>query len=450
MKHLLRSMPFRLTLGLVLLFSFVSLLTLGATYAYTWQSLDQAMQEDLNRDMAGYRAAPSASALGALVQAQAAETDPERMVLSYFAPNLRHFGNAVVARDVDGYHVVSVESDGLPITGSYQAFTATLYGGQLTIARSRAEIDGLARVFRNILFVSLLPTVLIALFSGLYLARRSARQVTALGKTLDQITSGDLSARLGPVPGWTEDLARIAGKIDQMAQSQESSVAAIRQVSSDIAHDLKTPIQRVAVHLDELAAHPDLSADDLDLVERARAELAGVVAVFQSLLQIAQIKAGTPRSGFTAVDAVHVVRTCIELYEPTAAETGYHLRGDFAAHPVPPILGDKNLLMQMVANLIENALHHTPIGSEIILGVTAGDKKVVISVTDNGPGIPEEERSNVLRRLYRLDRSRTTPGSGLGLNFVSVVAALHGGELVLGDNAPGLAVRVVFPVQLSH
>lgn len=445
MSPLLRSMPLRLALALLVLFSAVSLISLTASYVFTQRSVEQAIRQDLTQDMSGFRAAPNAAALAALVEAEARGTDPERMVLSYFGPDRRQYGNAVIARDDEGYHFLSLSEQSPTLQGQYLALTTALYGGQLTVARSLSDIQALRRGFLNILMLSLGPTILIALTGGLFLARRSARNVAAIGGTLDRLTSGDLQARVGPVPDWSGDLAEIAAKIDQMAQAQQNSVAAIRQVSSDIAHDLKTPIQRVAVHLQDLAQQTEPDSPAGDLVDRSRRELDGIVSVFGALLQIAQIESGTPRSRFTSVDLAALVATCVELYDPAAGETGHRLRteigdGGFA------VSGDRNLLLQLLANLAENALRHTPAGTTVTLQLARRSGAVVLSVADDGPGVPPSETENVLQRLYRLDRSRMTPGSGLGLSLVAVVARLHDAKLKLSDNRPGLRVSLTFAV----
>ncbi|MFZ5962875.1 ATP-binding protein [Thalassococcus sp. BH17M4-6] len=444
MSRLAQSTPLRLALGLVLLFSVVSLLSLAASYIVTQRSFEQTIRDDLRQDMTGFRAAPSGAALAQLVEAEAAETDPNRLVLSYYAANRQHYGNAFIARDDEGYHIVSLGADRAGLPGRYLALTTQLYGGQLTIARSRAEIDALRGVFLNILALSLLPTVLIAISGGLYFARRSARQVAVIGRDLDRLTSGTLSARIGDTPGWGADLAQIARKIDQMARAQEASVETLRQVSSDIAHDLKTPIQRVALHLDDLANRHAVDAQGQDKVAEARAELDRIVAVFHALLQIAQVESGTPKSRFVPVDLRDLCRTFHEVYEPAAVESGHRLRldlpekGDAIAVP-----GDRSLLGQVLANLIENALRHTPPGTVITVGASGGAHPR-LWVADTGPGIPEAERGLVLQRLYRLDHSRTTPGSGLGLSLVEVVASVHDATLTLEDNAPGLKVSLRF------
>ncbi|MDX5401367.1 MAG: HAMP domain-containing histidine kinase, partial [Rhodobacterales bacterium] len=371
---------------------------------------------------------------------------PERVVLSYFAPNGQHFGNAVVARDADGYRILSYLPGNPQITGRYLALTASLRGGQLTIARSHAQIDALRDVFLNILGLSLLPTILVALTGGLVLARRGARHVAVIGNTLDQLTSGDLKARVGPVTGWSDDLARIGAKVDQMARSQEDTVASLRQVSSDIAHDLKTPIQRVAVHLDELGQSRTLSEADRAQLEKAQSEIDLISSVFQSLLQLAQIESGSPKARFGPVDLTALCQTLCDVYEPVAAEKGQILRCELQADHAVSVTGDRHLLGQVLANLIENAIHHTPEQTTITVSLSSGDDHVDLSVADTGPGIPEGERDKVLRRLYRLDHSRTTPGHGLGLSLVASIAQAHDAKLKLTDAHPGLRVTLSFPV----
>ncbi len=437
-----RASPVRLALGLVALFALVSLASLAASYAASRTALDTAMRRDLTQDIAGYRAAPSAAAVAALVMAEARVTDPDRVVLSYVTAQGRRFGNGVLAQDQDGYYLTTLDDTDTRIDGQYLALTARLHGGQLTVARSREEIDQLWIVFRNIVLLSLLPTLAIALGAGLVLARRSARQVDAVGRTLDRLTTGNLGARVNPTPAWSDDLHRIGSRIDRMAAAQETSVTALRQVSSDVAHDLKTPIQRISVHLDDLAHHP-LPPAAAALVDQAQAEVAGVVSVFHALLQIAQIEAGTPRSRFAAVDLVPLVRTFADLYDPAASDEGRSLIVQMDV-PQAVVWGDRDLLGQILANLIENALHHTPQGTPITLDLRAQEGRLVLTVSDRGPGIPAAERAKVLQRLYRLDRSRATPGSGLGLSLVAVIAELHDAQLTLDDAAPGLAVSLRF------
>jgi len=441
-----RSMPLRLALLLVLLFATVSLLSLAASYAVTQRSFEQAIRADLAQDMAGFRAAPSAGAVASLVEAESRETDPNRLILSYIGPDGRIYGNGAIARDDEGYHIVSLGAARTEYTGVYLTLTDTLYGGLLTIARSRAEISALREVFVNILLVSLLPTVLIALSGGLILARRSKRHVEVIRLTLDRLTTGDLAARVQAGPRWSDDLSRIGEAVNQMARAQETSVAALRQVSLDIAHDLKTPIQRVSVHLDDLARVEAEGGDRAAPLNRARAELDGVGAIFQALLQLAQVESGDARAHFAPVDLAELCRTMAELFDPSAADLGKTLVCSLPDEPVT-VAGDRTLIGQMLANLIENALRHSGEAGQVTIALKRIGNEVHLSVADDGPGIPAADRKRVLQRLTRLDRSRGTPGHGLGLALVDGVAKLHDARLELADNDPGLRVTVVFADQ---
>ena len=444
-RVLLHSTPLRLAVALVVLFAIVSLASLGASYLVIRDSLNQTMESDLRQELAGFQAAPSAGAVAQLINAEAAVTDPERRILSYLTASGKHFGNGLVAQSREGFRVISLP-DGQDLSeGKYLALTTRLHGGLLTIANSRAQIEDLGELFLSILFLSLLPTTVIALAAGLLFARRSGRRIEALGRTLERLTEGDLSARVRKMDGRTDDLSIIAAQVDRMAAAQQSSVNALRQVSADIAHDLKTPIQRVAVLLNRAREWPDLPDQLGTILDEAGRETTGIVATFQSLLQIAQIEGGSPKNRFGPVDLGALAATFVEVYEPAADESGHSLVSDLPGEGAATVSGDKGLLGQVLANLIENALRHTPAGTSICVAVRADARAVELTVSDTGPGIPPEERENVLRRLYRLESSRTTPGNGLGLSLVAVIADLHDARLELASNDPGLIVRLTFP-----
>lgn len=437
-------MPLRLALVLVVLFGSVSLLSLAASYAVTRAAFEQSIRDDLAQDLAGFRAAPSARAVALLVQAESQETDPDRLVLSYVTHTGRIYGNGAVARDDEGFHIISLEEGRAQLDGEYLALNERLYGGRLTIARSRAEIEALQTVFLNILWISLLPTVLIALSGGLILARRSQRHVEVIRAALERLTGGDLGARVVRTPRWSDDLSSIGEAVNVMAGAQERNVAALRQVSSDIAHDLKTPVQRVSLQLEALTEVVGDGAG-ADLVARTREEVDGISAVFTSLLQLAQVENGTLKGQFKPVDLAELCRTMVEIYEPTATERGQALR--FSGSAQAEVSGEKNLLGQLVANLLENAVNHAGAGADIEVSIIQKAQGATLLVTDNGPGIPEEERAKVTQRLYRLDQSRNTPGNGLGLSLVEGVARLHRAVLSFEDAVPGLRVKVRFAAE---
>ncbi len=436
-------MPLRLALVLVVLFGTVSFLSLVASLAVTRAAFEQSIREDLAQDLAGFRAAPSAQAVAFLVQAESAQTDPDRLVLSYVTRAGRIYGNGAIARDDEGFHILSLEEGGAALEGAYLALSTKLHGGRLTIARSRAEIEALRPVFMNILWISLLPTVLIALSGGLILARRSQRHVEVIRAALERLTGGDLGARVRTGPRWSDDLARIGRAVNGMADAQERSVNALRQVSSDIAHDLKTPVQRVSLQLEELAGEVGHDGVAARLLAQARAEVAGISGVFTALLELAQLENGALRAQFAPVDLSALAATIVEVFEPPAAGEGQTLR--FEGPQTAMVAGEKTLLGQLIANLLENAQRHAGRGASVHVGVHREAGAVTLTVCDDGPGIPEAERARVTQRLYRLDRSRHTPGNGIGLSLVEAVARLHGADLAFEDAAPGLCVRLRFP-----
>lgn len=439
------STPVRLALGLVLVFALASLATLGLAYLYIRSSLEDALNSNIAQNIAGFQAAPNAAALAALVQAEAAATNVGERIFSFTAADGRAFGNAGAVPVPGGIELLPIEG-GKPLNeNGYLHQVIPLYGGVLVVAESREPITNLAGIFATLLGLSLLPTTLVALGAGLAMSRRAARRVARIEAALADLTAGRLSARVTGITSGADDLGRIGASINRMAAAQESTVSVLRQVSTDIAHDLKTPVQRIAVLLAQLQDRIGPDSEVASLAERAGAEAARAVAVFQSLLTIAQIEGGSPRARFGLVDLAGLAATFVEIYEPSADESGHRLSLINAVAGPAQVTGDRNLLGQVIANLIENALRHTPVGTQIEVRLAQTGNRLRLVVADTGPGIPPDEHAKVLRRLYRLERSRTTPGNGLGLSLVAAICDLHGAKLVLSDENPGLSVSIDFP-----
>ena len=216
----------------------------------------------------------------------------------------------------------------------------------------------------------------------------------------------------------------------------------VRQVSNDIAHDLRTPLTRLRQRL-ELAQRRARSVEEWrGAAEGCISDMDAILETFGALLRIAQIESGVPTRRFTKVDLSELLRTVIEVYQPMAEEKEQRLTADIASGLI--VWGDRELLTQMVANVIENAMKHSPSGASIGLATSTSPTMIAVAVSDSGPGIPAEERVHVFRRFYRLERSRSTPGSGLGLSLVEAIAALHLAGIELTDNGPGLCVTLRF------
>ena len=216
----------------------------------------------------------------------------------------------------------------------------------------------------------------------------------------------------------------------------------VRRVSHDIAHDLRTPLTRLRQRLD-LAQRRAQSVDEWRrAAEGCISDMDAILETFGGLLRIAQIESGMPAHRFTKVDLSELLRTVVEVYQPMAEGKEQRFTADVASEL--RVWGDRELLTQMIANIIENAMKHSPMGESIGLVATGLPGAMVVVVSDSGPGIPAEERGRVFRRFYRLERSRSTPGSGLGLSLVEAIAALHQVGIQLTDNRPGLRVTLRF------
>jgi signal transduction histidine kinase len=443
-RRLARSTPVRLALGLVALFALVSMATLGVAYVQIRGNLAEQISATLDQHVAGFRVTNDPVALTTLVAAEAVAADPENRIFVFIAPDGSSVGNARAEVRGGEVRLMPLERGRKLGQDGYEHRIVPLAGGLLVVAESLEPTRELRQTFLDLVALSVIPTILLSLAAGVWLAAATARRVRRIDAALNRLAEGDLSARVGGADR-DDDLSRIGTGIDRMAEAQEAATAALRQVSADIAHDLKTPVQRLGLMLSDLRDRLPEDTAEAALATRAAEEAEHAVAVFQSLLQIAQIEGGSPKARFAPVDLAAVLGTFIEIYEPAAEDSGHALH--LAPLPEGPVTvtGDRTLMGQAVANLIENALRHTPAGTRIDIGLSRQAGRVVLSVADTGPGIPAAERDKVRRRLYRLERSRTTPGHGLGLALVEAIAQAHGAALTLSDNGPGLRVQLSFP-----
>jgi signal transduction histidine kinase len=431
-------------MALVAVFAVVNLVTLGLAYVSLRNAAGQVMQANLAQLMAGFEVAASPAAAEVMVMAAADAADPAHRVFAYIAPDGRVTGNADARLSPDGVEIRPMP-EGRPLgRDGYMPLIRRMAGGVLIIGESLTPIRELGRTFLGLLALGLGPTVLVSLGLGAMLAARARARVERIERALARLSEGALDTRIAAEPGRADDLARIGARINRMAEAQEAATEALKQVSADIAHDLKTPLQRMTVLLHELRDGLADGSREAGLAGRALAEAEGAVAVFHGLLRIAQIEGGGARLAFGPVDLNALVTGMAEIYGPDAEDSGHPLTLELSS-AAATVAGDRDLLGQALANLVENALRHTPRGTAITLRTRAEGGRTVLEVADRGPGIPEGEREKVLRRLYRLERSRTTPGHGLGLSLVAATARLHGAELALLDNAPGLTVRIAFP-----
>ncbi len=285
--------------------------------------------------------------------------------------------------------------------------------------------------------------LLLAFVGGLVLSRRTVRKIERINQTTRSIMSGDLSRRV-PVTARNDDFDQVAENLNQMLDRIQTLMDDIRRVSDNIAHDLRTPLTRLRQHLEEARQEEDPQSKSASNLESSIKEADSLLITFNALLRIARIEAGQITAGFSNLDFLTLLQDVVEFYEPLAEEKSQQLHIDLGRNI--ETWGDRDLLFQALANIIENAIKYTPENGQIWVSLSQIHHEAVITIADNGPGIPEQEVENVFRRFYRLDRSRSTSGNGLGLSMVSAVISMHGGEIKLLDNRPGLKTVIRFPV----
>jgi signal transduction histidine kinase len=286
---------------------------------------------------------------------------------------------------------------------------------------------------------TLLGVVLIGTVAGFALGRDVQRRFGAISGVAEAIIDGDLARRV-PVRGSNDEIDRLAATINRMLDRIADLMESLRQVSNDVAHDMRTPLTRLRQRLEAASADP---ARREEAVEMALVDLDAALETFAGLLRIAEIEGGARRAAFRTIDLMGPARLVVESFAPSAEDSGRRLT--LAGDGPVTVEGDAELLTQLIVNLVENGLRHTPVGAHVRVVVAGGDGDPRLSVIDDGPGVPGAERARLFDRFYRLERSRSTPGSGLGLALVSAIAKLHGAQVALYDAAPGLEARATFP-----
>jgi signal transduction histidine kinase len=281
-------------------------------------------------------------------------------------------------------------------------------------------------------------TVMMALAGGVMLSRRTMRRLEAINETSRRIMHGDLSRRI-PTRSTDDDFDQLADNLNGMLDTIEKLMEDVRRVTDNVAHDLRTPLTRLRNRLENLKRDDDI---DKGSVEAALADADGLLATFNALLRIASIESGRRRAAFENIELDDMVRDVTDLYEPLAEQKGQNLAISVSENV--HVRGDRDLLFQAFANLLDNAIKYTPRGGDIRVSLENGDSGPRIRIIDSGPGIPEQSRDQVFKRFFRLEHSRHTPGNGLGLSLVEAVARLHHADIQLSGE-PGLDVSLSFP-----
>ena len=330
-------------------------------------------------------------------------------------------------------------------------------GFRLLIGRDLEERRRMFGIVAKAAQWSILVVVILGIGGGVFVARRVLQRIDAMTGTTQRIMAGDLSGRL-PVGRSGDELDRLAGNLNAMLERIEALMMGLKEVSDNIAHDLKTPLTRLRNRAEEALGKSGSEAEYRAALEHTIEESDSLIRTFNALLMIARAESGQARGDMDDFDAAEVASGIHELYEPLAEDDGMTLRLKTAP---APLHGNRELIGQALANLVENAIKYgkPPLAvaqsgavvsmdaRQILIEARREGDYVLLSVSDHGPGIPEADRKHAVERFVRLDSSRTQPGSGLGLSLASAVATLHGGELRLSDARPGLVATLVIPAR---
>lgn len=333
-------------------------------------------------------------------------------------------------------------------------------GGRiLVLAHSLHLLSELRYMIRRGALLSVFPVVMFALLTGVVLSHRALARVKIMHEAIDRIMQGDVHERL-PAGRERDELERLAGSVNRMLDRLEHLMDEIRDVGNDIAHDLRTPLSRVRARLERATSSPH-DADYLNsVIERATLDLDQCFSVITALLRIGEIENGRRRAGFAQVNLGDLVADIVDLYEPIAETNGLVFVNVVAqgqtAHCADAMttFGDRDLLVEVLANLFDNAMKFTPAGGQVTVSAVCGSGVIRLRVADTGIGIPDAEREAVLGRFYRSDKSRHVPGSGLGLSLVMAILRLHGVDLAIADGdgpaeMPGCAFEMVFQLSVA-
>ena len=352
-----------------------------------------------------------------------------------------------VSKSADGWANFSAPAqDGaerLPLRAKFETLPN---GTHLLVGKYIDDLNSFVMKIKMAFAWSIVLIFVIAAVSSVTATRRTVGRIEAINAISRAIMERGLGTRI-PLRGTHDEWDQLADNLNMMLERIEELIGEVKQVSDNVAHDLRTPLSHMRGRLETAYNRQRNAEDDQSLIGDTLADLDGVLRMFASLTRISLIEAKDRTAAFRIVDLSEIACEVVELFDAAAEEKGGHV--DALADQSVLVFGDRDLLFDAVSNLVDNAIKHGHETCRVSVAVTRSDGIPVVSVTDNGPGIPAEEFQHVFKRFYRLERSRSTPGNGLGLSLVSAVAQLHGARIEMEDNAPGFKITLRFPLP-SH
>ncbi len=453
--NLLNTTTFRLALIYLALFATSAIALLGYVYWNTAGFLARQSDEAVQLEITGLAEQYAQGGLAQLVHIVIQRSRDPRQSL-YLLVDGR---GSVLAGNLGRRPGVEPDQDGWM---NFDFNRLTMEGAEVRPARARAfplpdgsflmvgrdvqELRSVESLITTSLAWAIALTVALGLVGGVIISRNMLARIDAINQTSRNIMRGDLSQRVS-VAGSGDELDQLAENLNEMLEQIENLMTGMREVTDNVAHDLRSPLNRLRTRLEMALMQPGSTEDVRTELERSIADADHLLSTFNSLLAIARAETGSLRDTMTRFDLSELVQDAVELYEPVAEDAGIECKVE--VDEGLDIFGNKELLAQAIANLLDNAIKHgskaTCGAPQIIVQARRARGEVCVSVADNGPGIAEEDRGRVLGRFVRLEESRNTPGSGLGLSLVAAAAQLHGGKLKLNDAEPGLMAVLHLP-----
>lgn len=451
--RLFRNVSFRLISIYSVLFTISSSLLFGVIYWIASQALLQQVHDALLRETSAlvddFQSGGMDELIRSIAERLTAPELPPTYALLLDASGRKLAGNLESEDRVSGFVTLAIPHKAGRETSHDNdaeygiiAFGRELSGGAYLLIGEEGDKIVEAKVAILKAFWWGMGTVLaLSVAGGVLISMGFLKRIDDINQTTQAIMAGNLADRV-PTRATNDELDQLAANLNAMLDRIQVLMDSLRQVSSDIAHDLRMPLSRLRQRLEGGKSRIVTENEYQYILDAAIADTDKILSIFSALLSIAQVESGARRKAFVSVDLAEVIATLTEAYGAVAEDRGQTL----TAHIAPKVLiqGDRELLTQMFANLLENAIRHSPGGTRIMLHVSRESDSVMAVINDNGPGIPKEEWEKVFNRFYRLDRSRSTSGSGLGLALVKAIADLHDASLELSDANPGLQVCVRF------
>lgn len=432
------------------LFGASVLVLLGFIYHSTAGFMERQTEETINAEVRGLTEQYSQQGLTGLVRAIETRVARDKnggglylltdWKFTPLAGNLRQWPE--FASTQDGLIDVDLpDVDGQPVSARLKYFF--LPGNyHLLVGRDVAARNTVEDMIIDALVWGLVITGAMGILGAVLMTRGMLGRLDVINRASREIMLGDLSRRI-PAKGAGDEFDQLTGNLNDMLERIDALMDGVRHVSDNIAHDLRGPLNRIRARLELALPQTSEHGPDRVVLERTIADIDEVLGAFHAILTISQAEAGSRREQFAVVDLARIAEDVAELYEPLAEDKGIRLRVDLARGLCAS--GNRHLLSQAVANLVDNAIKYTPEGGVVAVLLSDGPDGPMLSVQDTGPGVPPQCRDKVLERFHRLESSRNAPGSGLGLSLVAAVAKLHGASLTLSDAEPGLRVSLAFP-----